>query len=88
MFFCCLSIYIFGQTNKSKEAIKKAELQKEERERIAEDEYQKALQHKFEIQSKKTKKRMLENKKRTDNFYKKKLGQTFFQQLCPKKRKR
>ena len=88
MFFCCLCYCGNGQSKKVKEAIKKQEQKKEDQTQASDEQYQKSLQHQFDIQSKATKKRMLENKKKTDKFYKKKQGQTLCQRLCAKKRKR
>jgi hypothetical protein len=87
LFFCAFYCYGYCQSKKVKEAIKKQEQRQEKKDQSSDDQYEGKLKHQFEIQSKIAQTRMLQNKKVTDKYYKKKLGQTFFQRICPKKRK-
>jgi Tfp pilus assembly protein PilN len=85
-FFCIFCLHISAQSKKVKEANRKKEALTEEQSQAAQEQYEKNLQHQYDIQSKATKKRMQDNKKSTDKYYKKKLGQSFFQRIFKKKR--
>ena len=87
MFFCCLSCSVIRHGDKATEALKKKEQKELEKERLEEEKHKRDIQYQLSIQSKIARKRMIEGRKKTDKYYKKKLGQTFFQRLCPKKRK-
>ena len=87
-----LFYFIFSDLNGQNKAEKASQKKKEkleiENEKAAEERSKALIEHQIEIQGKKTQKRMRENMEMTNKYYKRKLGKTFFQQLCKKKRKK
>jgi hypothetical protein len=85
---CFLPITVIAQKNDAKKVEKRKEELRIKREQAAEAERDKNLKHHFDIQTKNVQKRMKQNQKLTNNYYKKKLGLTFFEKLfCHKKKK-
>jgi hypothetical protein len=82
-FFVC-----FGQNQKKQVQEDKKEQLEMEQEKALETKRAAFLAHQLTIQSKATQKRMKANFKMTDRYYKRKMGQTLFQKLFVKKRKR
>jgi hypothetical protein len=87
LFYFMLSIAM-GQNKAEKAAQKKNDKTDIENEKADEERSKALLEHQIEIQGKKTQKRMRENIDMTNHYYKRKLGKTFFQRLCKKKRKK
>ena len=85
--FCGLFYYASAQSKAEKAAEKKNEQLQLEKEKAEESKKDAFLNHQLQIQGKKTQKRMKENMQLTDNYYKRKLGKTFFQKLFKKKRR-
>ena len=86
--FYLISFSAVAQTKQGKDYQKQKDNEKQKQSEISEEKYEKQKQHTYEIQSKSVKKRMNENKKTTDNYYKQKTRKPFFQGWFTWKRKR
>jgi hypothetical protein len=72
--FCVLYFPLQAQNKTANRAVTKKEQLKKAREEEYERSYRKALKHQFRIQGKQAQKRMKKDKRITNNYYNKKLG--------------
>ena len=86
--FCTISFSVVAQKKQGKDYQKIKDKEKQENKEVAAEKYEKLKKRQYEIQSKNVKKRMDENKKATDSYYKQKTKKPFFQGWFTRKGKR
>ena len=79
---------MFGQPKAVKEAEKKKEQRAQEQELEAKRKHDELLLKHFNMQGKKTQKRMKENKKLTEKYYKQQTHKSLYEKFCKKRKKK
>lgn len=79
---------LYSQSKTVKAAETKKTLLDEEKDKLREAQSKAVFEHQYSIQSKDAKKRIKKNWKLTNQYYKRKLGQTFWQKIFCKSKKR
>ncbi len=90
--FIVLFSFLFSGLSAQNDAAAKAEKKKKqietEQQKKADAALEAAKKHHFDMQTKKVQKRMKEDERKTDKYYNKKLGHSFFSKLFGKKKRK